>query len=143
MRYVKATNTGKGFITHVDQETMGFSGKLNNVWAVGGIDEDIDDWIVRVSGTELTEVEAAAEVGLVSKFMYGRMEHLVELLTRAELNGLMDLSLTVPALRTVLKHFMDNDGIDARLQWYNDDLDDMVQAGILTTTRRTVLLAGK
>lgn len=143
MRYVKATNTGLGFITHIDNETMSFSGKANSIWAVSGDDNSIDDWIVRVGGIERTLAEAQQDVADIEKFRYGRIEHIQALLTREEFNGILDESVNIPAIHTVLKRFMNVESINATAPWYADALADCVQAGILTSTRRTVLLAGK
>ena len=54
--------SGKGFITHADQEKNGLSfsvlsidGGARAVVEVNGLDENITTWMNRVSGTEITE----------------------------------------------------------------------------------------
>ncbi len=66
-RYIKATFTGKGFITHADQETQGLSFSImltledNVVYLkVTGEEAKINTWKSRVSGVDSTleEIES-------------------------------------------------------------------------------------
>ena len=63
IKYVKATNTGKGFITHEDQEIdlLSFNFKLV-VYVVSGDSSKIDAWINRIGGREITENDALIEI---------------------------------------------------------------------------------
>jgi photosystem II stability/assembly factor-like uncharacterized protein len=54
-KYYVATNTGKGFITHEDQEIAHISGHPANVWVT---DEANSSWASRVDATEKTKVDA-------------------------------------------------------------------------------------
>lgn len=57
MKYVQATNTGKGFITHEDRELGHISGHAGDIYAVG---DNHTAWISRVNGTVKTLAEAKA-----------------------------------------------------------------------------------
>lgn len=57
MAYFHATNTGKGFITHADNESAHISGYPGDVWVT-----ENTTWATRVSATEKTKVEAQALV---------------------------------------------------------------------------------
>lgn len=59
MKYVQATNVGKGFITHEDRELGHMSGYGGDIYAVSN---DHTAWISRVNGTEKTLAEAEAIV---------------------------------------------------------------------------------
>ena len=64
MKYVQATNTGKGFITHADRAVGHMSGHGADIWAVS---DNHTDWISRVSGVEKTLSEAENIVLLASQ----------------------------------------------------------------------------
>ena len=53
MAYYTATNTGKGFITHADNESAHVSGWPGDVWVT-----ENSTWAARVGGTEKTKAEA-------------------------------------------------------------------------------------
>lgn len=57
MKYVKATDTGKGFVTHEDRALGHMSGHPGNIYAVS---DSHSEWIVRVGGVEKTLDEALA-----------------------------------------------------------------------------------
>jgi len=59
-KYIQATNTGQGFITHSDQEVdhLSFAGAPADVWTVTGTTSAINAWSSRVSGTTLTKTAA-------------------------------------------------------------------------------------
>ena len=58
-KFIQATNTGKGFITHQDQEIDGLSFRcFNNLVIVKGIGLKIDTWKQRVGGTEISLTDA-------------------------------------------------------------------------------------
>lgn len=59
MKYVQATNTGKGFITHEDRELGHVSGHAGDIYAVG---DNHTAWIARVNATEKTLAEAESIV---------------------------------------------------------------------------------
>jgi hypothetical protein len=59
MKYVQATNTGKGFITHADRELGHMSGHGADIYAVA---DNMTAWIARVGGVEKTLAEAQAIV---------------------------------------------------------------------------------
>ena len=59
--YCTATNTGKGFFTHVDRHDFYLSGHPGEVWVVGDNSKG-SAWINRVSGTAKTKAEAQAIV---------------------------------------------------------------------------------
>lgn len=59
MKYVQATNTGKGFITHEDRELGHMSGHGGDTYAVS---DNHTAWIARVNGTVKTLAEAEAIV---------------------------------------------------------------------------------
>lgn len=53
MAYYTATNTGKGFITHADNESAHVSGWPGDVWVT-----ENSTWAARVGATEKTKAEA-------------------------------------------------------------------------------------
>lgn len=53
MAYYTATNTGKGFITHADNESAHIAGYPGNVWVT-----ENSTWATRVSATSKTKAEA-------------------------------------------------------------------------------------
>ncbi|MDF1498841.1 MAG: hypothetical protein P1P85_05855 [Patescibacteria group bacterium] len=55
MRYILATHTGKGFYTHEDRMKMP-TFKFSDGLAI--IEGECDEWIKRVNGKEITEIEA-------------------------------------------------------------------------------------
>ncbi len=55
MKYVQASNTGKGFVTNKDRELGHMSGHGANIYAVS---DDHAEWILRVGGIEKTKLEA-------------------------------------------------------------------------------------
>ena len=55
--YCVATNTGKGFITHVDSRKFWIRGYPGNVWVCDDIPES-RDWVARNSGTVKTKSQA-------------------------------------------------------------------------------------
>ena len=57
MAYFHAANTGKGFITHADNESAHISGYSGDVWVT-----ENTDWASRVSATSKTKEEAQALV---------------------------------------------------------------------------------
>jgi hypothetical protein len=57
MKYVQATNTGKGFITHADRALGYISGHAGDIYAVA---DNMIAWIARVNGVEKTLEEAQA-----------------------------------------------------------------------------------
>ena len=57
MKYVKATDTGKGFVTHEDRDLGHMSGHPGGIYAVS---DDHHEWIARVGGVERTLEEATA-----------------------------------------------------------------------------------
>ena len=57
MAYYHAVNTGKGFITHTDNESAHVAGYPGDVWVT-----ENTTWATRVSATEKTKVEAQALV---------------------------------------------------------------------------------
>jgi ribonuclease HI len=54
MQYFLVENTGKGFITHEDNEKSQISGYPGNIWAT----ENNIEWATRVNAIEKTKVEA-------------------------------------------------------------------------------------
>lgn len=59
MKYFVATNTGKGFITHEDNQLSHIAGFPGNVWVTGDINTT---WAARVGAVEKTKEEAQALV---------------------------------------------------------------------------------
>lgn len=57
MAYFQATNTGKGFITHADNEAAHVAGYPGNVWVT-----ENTTWASRVGAVSKTKVEAQALV---------------------------------------------------------------------------------
>jgi hypothetical protein len=57
MKYFIAENTGKGFITHTDNETSHISGYPANVWVT-----ENTVWALRINAVEKTKAEAQALV---------------------------------------------------------------------------------
>lgn len=57
MKYFVAENTGKGFITHADNELAHISGYPGKVWVT-----ENTTWASRVGAVEKTKVEAQALV---------------------------------------------------------------------------------
>ena len=58
MQYFVAENTGKGFITHEDNQKSHISGFPGNVW----VTENNQEWATRVGAVEKTKAEAQAIV---------------------------------------------------------------------------------
>ena len=59
--YGTATNTGKGFFTHLDRQNFYLSGQPANVWVVGN-NEKGALWLASKNGVEKTKTEAQALV---------------------------------------------------------------------------------
>lgn len=59
MKYVQATNTGNGFITHEDRSNGHMSGHAGDIYTVS---DNHAYWINRVGGVEKTMAEAKAIV---------------------------------------------------------------------------------
>ena len=57
MAYYHATNTGKGFITHADNESAHVAGYPGDVWIT-----ENSTWATRVGATSKTQAEAQALV---------------------------------------------------------------------------------
>jgi len=57
MAYYHATNTGKGFITHTDNELAHVAGYPGDVWVT-----ENTTWATRVGATSKTQAEAQALV---------------------------------------------------------------------------------
>ncbi len=57
MAYYTIANTGKGFITHADNESAHVAGYPGDVWVT-----ENSTWATRVSATSQTKVEAQALV---------------------------------------------------------------------------------
>jgi len=57
MAYFHAVNTGKGFITHADNELSHVSGYVGDIWVT-----ENSTWATRVGATEKTKEEAQALV---------------------------------------------------------------------------------
>lgn len=57
LKYYHTTNTGKGFITHDDNESAHIAGHPGEVWTT-----ENTTWAARVSATEKTFAEAQALV---------------------------------------------------------------------------------
>ena len=57
IKYYVAANTGKGFITHADNESAHITGHPADVWIT-----ENTTWAARVSAVEKTQVEAQALV---------------------------------------------------------------------------------
>jgi hypothetical protein len=58
--YYQATNWGKGFITHADNESAHIAGYPADIWVT-----ENTAWAARVSATEKTQAEAQALVDAV------------------------------------------------------------------------------
>lgn len=58
MQYFVAVNTGKGFITHEDNQRSHISGFPGDVW----VTENNQEWAIRVGAVEKTKAEAQAIV---------------------------------------------------------------------------------
>jgi len=62
IKYVKAINTGNGFITHEDQDVYGLRfDNFNGLITITGNELDIDNWIKRIKGVEITEQDYIKE----------------------------------------------------------------------------------
>ena len=57
MAYYQATNTGKGFITHIENESAHVAGYPNDVWVT-----ENTAWATRVGAVSKTKVEAQSLV---------------------------------------------------------------------------------
>jgi len=57
MSFIRATHTGKGFITHEDRLTFTIAQESSDVWEVSG---DYQAWVNRVGGIPLTQPEIDA-----------------------------------------------------------------------------------
>lgn len=67
-KYILANNFGKGFITHEDQEQDGLSFKcVKNIVEINGEELTINNWVIRVGGTEITETEALDQIEIIER----------------------------------------------------------------------------
>jgi hypothetical protein len=57
MRYIQATCTGVGFITHQDAESFAISGYPCDIWITDETSAAVD-WSTRVNGISLTKEQA-------------------------------------------------------------------------------------
>ena len=57
LKYYHVTNTGKGFITHAENESAHISGHPGEIWTT-----ENTTWATRVGATEKTQAEAQALV---------------------------------------------------------------------------------
>ena len=57
LKYYHTTNTGKGFITHAENESAHISGHPGEIWTT-----ENTTWATRVGATEKTQAEAQALV---------------------------------------------------------------------------------
>ena len=64
IKYYTASNTGKGFITHADNESAHVAGHVGGVWTT-----ENTTWAARVNAVEKTQVEAQA---LVDEALVGK-----------------------------------------------------------------------
>lgn len=72
MKYYQAENTGKGFITHEDNEYRHISGYPGNIWVT-----ENEIWAERVQAVEKTKVEAQEIVNTeVSSSIVSRQEYI-------------------------------------------------------------------
>ena len=64
IKYYVAANTGKGFITHADNESAHITGHPADIWTT-----ENTTWAARVNAVEKTQVEAQAlvDAALVGK----------------------------------------------------------------------------
>lgn len=64
IKYIQATCSGKGFITHDDKEVDGlvFRGFPGDIWVVDGNGTKGNSWKSRNSGVEKTQTEAQSIV---------------------------------------------------------------------------------
>ena len=69
MKYFVAENTGKGFITHEDNQLSHISGYPGNVWYTGDIQTT---WAARVGAVEKTKEEQ------VKKFVQTRTDTIIK-----------------------------------------------------------------
>ena len=66
MGYFHITNTGKGFITHAENEAAHISGYPGDIWVT-----ENTDWALRVGATEKSKEEAQALVNVaISGLVY-------------------------------------------------------------------------
>jgi protein-disulfide isomerase-like protein with CxxC motif len=67
MAYFHAINTGKGFITHADNELSHISGYVGDIWVT-----ENSIWAAKVNATEKTKEEAQIlVVAAISGSVYG------------------------------------------------------------------------
>jgi hypothetical protein len=63
--YIKATNTGEGFITVADRQEFNISNLVDDIWEVSG---NYQAWVTRVNGVELSSEESSARLHNLSVF---------------------------------------------------------------------------
>lgn len=148
MTWVIAVNTGHGFITHADKAKLSFKGYPGDVWEVLSIldpevQQDISDWVTRVSGTTVNQNQADAAMFEATKYRYTLREFLREVLTTAELKWMLDNYDLHPAITAFMVRLLDNSSIDVS---YADNIaliNGLVMNGYLTQARADEILAGR
>lgn len=69
--YVKATNTGKGFITHADRVRFTLRAVTGDIYEVSG---EYQDWVARVGGVEVPPPDLTAVVEESARAKLDRLE---------------------------------------------------------------------
>ena len=64
--YIKATSTGKGFVTHEDREAFDIGGIGHSLWEVQD-NAAGQAWVTRVGGEVLTKEEAEDLINMMSR----------------------------------------------------------------------------
>jgi len=143
MRYVKAVNTGKGFITHADQPALSFSGKPNNMWEVDGPTSEVDAWITRISGVEKTQQESEDNQFKVTKFRYTGRNMLANVLTPAEVEALLTDYHTNVAIRNFFSKFIDDNNVNVSAQPFVTNINNLKNKGYFSQARVDEIVAGR
>ena len=146
MRFVKAVNSGKGFITHADQLLMSFEGANGNIWRVTVRDIldviSIDAWIARVGGIEMTEAASLTAINDIEKFIYTQEEYLRYAFTPDETAAVLVAANSDDEVNAIVTRFF-NGGINASSVDYITFLGVLMNKGLLTAERHNILLGGK
>lgn len=153
--YLRATNTGKGFITHEDQAALVFTG-YGDLWKVEGLQVDIDAWGVRVGATVVDDVTAQAEIDAMLAAAEADMQAELDAMRRkvlsrfefrsqftaAEKQAIYTAAETVIDVRIWLDDLASAEQVDLENQATIDGLNTLEASGLIGVGRAAEILKG-
>ena len=148
MIHVIAANTGKGFITHDDQEVSGiaFTGRPNDVWdveSVGDGDVSATAWASRVGGTVVDSATALAREKLETDFIMSWPDY-VQLYPSTVVESIVNHITTVPAGYDALIAFALSTGYQVNIKdtEHTTWLDYLETNTLINASQRATVEAG-